>query len=73
MLQVTVTLTFDLLTPKLIGIIYASWPSMIQRKVRPNKNICLVPVTCPPKIGRVGRDFFFFYFSFYYFIFTDAE
>ena len=27
--------------------------------------ICLVQVTCPPKIGRVGTDFFLFY----YFIF----
>jgi len=27
MLQVTVTLTFDILTPKSIGIIYVSWPT----------------------------------------------
>jgi len=29
--------------------------------IGPNKTICLVPVTCPPKIGRVGKDFFLFY------------
>ena len=29
--------------------------------VRPNKKICLVPVTCPKKVGRVGRHFFLFY------------
>ena len=34
------------------------------RLTRPNKNICLVPVTRPENIGRVNRDFFFF---------TDAE
>ena len=28
-----VTLTFDLLIPKSIGIIYGSWPSMISRRV----------------------------------------
>jgi len=33
MLLVTVTLTFELLTPKLIGIIFRLWPSMMQRKV----------------------------------------
>ena len=33
MLQDTVTLTFDLLTKKLIGIIYGSWLPMIPRKV----------------------------------------
>jgi len=33
MLQITVTLTVDLLTPKLIGIIYGSWPFMIPRRV----------------------------------------
>jgi len=33
MVQVTVTLTFELLIPKAIGIIYGSWPCMIQRKV----------------------------------------
>ena len=26
-------MTFDLLTPKSIGIIYGSWPSLIPRKV----------------------------------------
>jgi len=33
MFKVTVTLTFELLTPKSIGIIYGSWPFMKQRKV----------------------------------------
>jgi len=33
MLNVTVTLTFDLHITKSIGIIYGSWPSMISRKV----------------------------------------
>jgi len=33
MFKVTVTLTFELLTPKSIGIIYGSWSFMIQRKV----------------------------------------
>ena len=33
MLQVTLTLTFDLLTLKSIGIIYWPWSSMIPRKV----------------------------------------
>jgi len=33
MLYVTVALTFDLLTPKSIGTIYGSWPSLIPRKV----------------------------------------
>jgi len=33
MLQVTVTLTFDLLTPKSKGINYGTWSSMIPRKV----------------------------------------
>jgi len=33
MLQVTVTFTYELLTPKSLGIIYGSWPSMIPRKV----------------------------------------
>jgi len=33
MLQDTVTVTFDLLTPKSLGIIYGSWPSIIPRKV----------------------------------------
>jgi len=32
MFKVTVTLTFKLLTLKSIGIIYGSWPFMIQRK-----------------------------------------
>jgi len=31
MFKVTVTLTFELLTPKPIGIIYESWLFMIQR------------------------------------------
>ena len=33
MLQVTVTLTCNILTKTSIGIIYGSWPSMIPRKV----------------------------------------
>jgi len=33
MFQVTVNLTFNLLTPKSIWIICGSWPFMIQRKV----------------------------------------
>jgi len=33
MLQITVTLTFNILTQTSIGIIYGSWPFMIQRKV----------------------------------------
>jgi len=33
MFKVTVTLIFDPLTPKSIGIIYGSWPFMILRKV----------------------------------------
>jgi len=33
MFKVTVTLTFDPLTPKLMWIIYGSWPFMIQRQV----------------------------------------
>ena len=33
--------------------------------LRPNKKICLVPVTCPKKVGRVGREFFLFYLFFY--------
>jgi len=33
MFKVTVTLTFALLTPKSIGIIYGSWPFMIPRIV----------------------------------------
>jgi len=33
MLQVTVTLTFDILTPKSTGIINGSLPSMTRRKV----------------------------------------
>ena len=33
MFKVTVTLTFKLLTPKSIGIIYGSWLFMIQRNV----------------------------------------
>jgi len=28
------------------------------------KKICLVPVTCPKKVGRVGREFFLFYLFF---------
>jgi len=35
--QVTVILTFDLMTPKSIGIIYGSWPFMIPRKVHIGK------------------------------------
>ena len=35
MFKVIVTLTFDLLTPKSIGIIYESWSSTIPRKVNP--------------------------------------
>jgi len=35
--MVTVTLTFELLTSKSIGIIYGSWPFMIQRKVNLGK------------------------------------
>jgi len=34
----------------------------MKKVIRPNKNICLVPVTCPLK--RVGGVFFFFYFIF---------
>jgi len=33
MFNVTVTLTFDLLTPKSIGIIYGSWSFRIPRMV----------------------------------------
>jgi len=33
MLQVPVTLTFNLLTPKSLRIIFGSWPSIIPRKV----------------------------------------
>ena len=35
--QITVTLTFDLLPPKSIGIIYGSFPSMITRKANLSK------------------------------------
>jgi len=38
MLNVNVTLTFELMTPKSIGIIYGSWPFKIQRKVNLGKN-----------------------------------
>ena len=33
MFKVTVILTFQLLTPKLLGVIYGSWLFMIQRKL----------------------------------------
>lgn len=36
-------------------------------KVRPNKTLCLVPVTCPQKVGRVGRHFFLFYLFIYFY------
>jgi len=32
------------------------------RGIRINKNISLVPVTCPQNIGRVGSDFFIFFY-----------
>jgi len=28
------------------------------------KKNCLVPVTCPQKVGRVGREFFLFFLFF---------
>ena len=37
MFKVTVTLTYEILTPKPIGIIYRSWPFMIQSKVNLDK------------------------------------
>ena len=28
----------------------------------PNKKVCVFPVTCPQKLGKVGRKIFFFFF-----------
>ena len=33
--------------------------------IRPNKNISAVRVTCQKKLGRVGREFFFFFQEFF--------
>jgi len=40
--------------------------------VRPNKIICLVPVTCPKKVGRVGRHFFLFYLFIYLLMLSEG-
>ena len=32
---------------------------------RPNKKVCVFPVTCPKKLGKVGRKIFFFFFFFF--------
>ena len=33
--------------------------------MRPNKNISVVRVTCQKKLGRVGREIFFFFQDFF--------